>query len=84
MALLFNSFAPALAGLILILSAGYPGPKLGIGVLPGVLVIVLGPAILVPLGAEAVLPEPLRPAHVAMALGGVLAAAGWVWGKPEV
>jgi hypothetical protein len=83
MALVFNSLAPGLAGLLLLLSAGYPGPKLGIGVLPGVLFMLAGPALLDLSGAEAVLPETLRPAHAAMILGACLAVPGWIWGKPK-
>jgi hypothetical protein len=71
---IFNSFAPGLAGIMLLLASLWRGAKLSLLTIPAAAVMVAGPLMAIPEIAGA------SPQIVSMAAGGVLAALGFFLG----
>jgi hypothetical protein len=71
----FNSFNPALAGLLLILSTLFPGPRMALFIIPAAAIVMVGHVLVLPsLG-------PIRREHMSMVIGGALAALGLLCGR---
>ncbi len=73
----FAGFGAGLAGLILVVSAFFHGPRMSLFALPAALIAVFGPR----LGLPSV--GPLDPEHLSLAVAAGVAVLGWFFGRQK-